>query len=65
MKVFLTGANGFIGLPTIRELVIRGHHVLALTRSDAGAKKILFPADNMSDWLELPEVSPTTPTTLK
>lgn len=22
----------------------------------AGAKKILFPADNMSDWLELPEV---------
>lgn len=23
----------------------------------AGAKKIIFPADNMSDWLELPEVS--------
>ena len=22
----------------------------------AGAKKIIFPADNMSDWLELPEV---------
>lgn len=22
----------------------------------AGAKKILFPVDNMSDWLELPEV---------
>lgn len=41
MKVFLTGANGFIGLPTIRELVNRGHHVLALTRSNAGAEKIL------------------------
>lgn len=23
----------------------------------AGAKQIIFPADNMSDWLELPEVS--------
>lgn len=23
----------------------------------AGAKSIIFPADNMSDWLELPEVS--------
>lgn len=23
----------------------------------AGAKKVIFPADNMSDWLELPEVS--------
>lgn len=23
----------------------------------AGASKIIFPADNMSDWLELPEVS--------
>lgn len=26
----------------------------------AGAKKIIFPADNMSDWLELPEVSTAT-----
>lgn len=25
----------------------------------AGATKILFPADNTSDWLELPEVSHT------
>lgn len=41
MKVFLTGANGFIGLPTIRELVNKGHHILALTRTDAGAQKIL------------------------
>ncbi|KAF7190366.1 hypothetical protein HII31_08284 [Pseudocercospora fuligena] len=41
MRVFLTGANGFIGLPTIRELVNRGHQVLALTRSDAGETKIL------------------------
>ena len=27
----------------------------------AGAKTIIFPADNMSDWLELPEVSPMNP----
>jgi len=26
----------------------------------AGSKTIIFPADNMSDWLELPEVCPTT-----
>lgn len=30
----------------------------------AGAKKIIFPADNMSDWLELPEVCPPVPTLL-
>lgn len=41
MKVLLTGSNGFIGLPTIRELLNRGHHVLALSRSNAGAQKIL------------------------
>lgn len=31
----------------------------------AGATKIIFPADNMSDWLELPDVSsPYQPVTL-
>lgn len=25
----------------------------------AGARTIIFPADNMSDWLELPDVRPT------
>jgi Lon-like ATP-dependent protease len=25
----------------------------------AGAKTIIFPVDNMSDWLELPEVRPS------
>ncbi len=29
----------------------------------AGAKTIIFPADNTSDWLELPEVSPQSPQT--
>lgn len=30
----------------------------------AGAKSIIFPADNMSDWLELPEVCHDAPTLL-
>src|SRR5688572_1578925 len=32
MKVFLTGASGFIGRRLLRELLRRGDHVIALTR---------------------------------
>lgn len=31
----------------------------------AGASKIIFPADNLSDWLELPAVSFETPESLE
>jgi nucleoside-diphosphate-sugar epimerase len=37
MRVFLTGATGFIGTELIRDLIKSGHTVLGLTRSDKGA----------------------------
>jgi nucleoside-diphosphate-sugar epimerase len=37
MKVFLTGGSGYVGRPTVRALVRRGHEVSALARSDAAA----------------------------